>query len=187
MSAPVLVSMSLARLNWGCGPRPVPGWTNLDRIDAPGIDVRCDLLDGIPLPDQSFDYAVGIHVLQDLPWPALPRALDELRRVLKPGGVLRLGLPDLDRAIDAYRRSDHGYFYVRDEDARSIGAKLVTQVIWYGNVRTPFTADFAEELLDGAAFRQIRRCAYGRTHSAYADIVSLDNRERESFYMEACR
>lgn len=30
----------------------------------------------------------------------------EVRRVLKPGGVLRLGLPDLDKALQAYLRKD---------------------------------------------------------------------------------
>jgi hypothetical protein len=39
------------------------------------------------------------------PHLAITPALRELRRLLVPRGVLRLGLPDLDRAIDAYRAS----------------------------------------------------------------------------------
>lgn len=177
--------MNIARLNWGCGPRPMPGWINLDMLDIEGIDLCCDLRLGIPLSDNVFDYAVGIHVLQDFTWKELPTALAEVRRVLKPHGVLRLGLPDLNRAIDAYRRGEPQYFYIPDEDARSLGGKLVTQLVWYGSVRTPFTEDFAQELLEDAGFGHIRPCAFRQTHSEYEAIVALDNRERESFYMEA--
>ena len=60
------------------------------------------------MPDGRFHYAVSIHGLQDLPYPDVVPVLRELRRVVRPGGVLRLGLPDLDRSIEAYRRGD-GY------------------------------------------------------------------------------
>ncbi len=163
----------------------MPGWINLDMLEIEGIDLCCDLRLGIPLSDNVFDYAVGMHVLQDLAWQELPIALAEVRRVLKPHGVLRLGLPDMDRAIDAYRRGNARYFHIEDEDARSLGGKLVTQLVWYGSVRTPFTEDFARELLEDVGFRHIRPCTFKQTHSEYEAIVTLDNRERESFYMEA--
>jgi SAM-dependent methyltransferase len=173
------------RLNWGCGPQPAPGWINADIRAYDGVDLCGDIRDGLALADHAIDYAVAIHVLQDLAWPDIPGALRELRRVLKPGAVLRLALPDLDRAIDAYRRGDAAYFYVPDADAQAIGAKLVTQIIWYGSVRTPFTFDFAAELLGQAGFGDVTRCAFRQTASPFPDIVSLDNRERESLFIEA--
>jgi SAM-dependent methyltransferase len=179
--------MAIRRLNWGCGPEPVPGWINSDRLATPGIDLSCDVLDGLPLPDDDVDYIAAIHALQDLAYVDVPVALKELRRVLRPGGVLRLALPDLDRAVDAYRRRDASYFYVPDEHARSIGAKLVTQIVWYGSVRTPFTYDFAEEVLLSAGFAAVRRCDFRRTASGHPGIVELDNRERESLFVEAVK
>jgi predicted SAM-dependent methyltransferase len=146
-----------------------------------------DIRDGLDLPDACMDCAVGIHVLQDLPWADIPAALAELHRVLKPGAPLRLGLPDLDRAIDAYRRGDAAYFHVPDDDAPSLGAKLVTQIIWYGSVRTPFTFDFARDLLQQAGFERIARCSFRQTTTSLPDIVTLDNRERESLFVEAFR
>lgn len=185
--------MSLAReseckrLNWGCGPCIAPGWSNSDRNPGEGIDLPCDIRDGLPVESNTFDYVVSIHALQDLPYPDLLPALSELYRVLKPGGVLRLGLPDLDKALQAYLRRDAGYFYIPDQEARSIGAKLITQIIWYGSVRTPFTYDFIEELLLQVGFRGVVRCAYRQSKSPYTDISALDNRERESMFIEATK
>jgi predicted SAM-dependent methyltransferase len=175
------------RLNWGCGEYPEPGWLNSDIKDSPGIDIVADVRAGLPLETDSIDYITSIHALPELPYPDLVPALAELRRVLKPGGVLRLALPDLDRAIAAYQRGDHEYFDVPDADARSIGAKFVTQMTWYGYSHTLFVYDFVEELLERAGFAQITRCQYKQTASRWPDIADLDNRERESLFVEAVK
>lgn len=177
--------LQVRRLNWGCGPCTPTGWINADRHPGPGVDLPGDIRNGLALPDRSLDYAVAIHTLQDLAWQDIPAALAELRRVLRAGGVLRLGLPDLDRAIDAYRRNDASYFYVPDRDARSVGAKLVTQIIWYGSVRTPMTYDFVRECLEASGFSDVRRCAFRASTSGIPEIVALDNRECESLFVEA--
>ena len=174
-------------LNWGCGEQIHPGWVNSDVRARPGVDLPCNIVEGLPVEDSSFDHAVSIHGLQDLPWPDIPKALSELHRVLRPGGCLRLAVPDLDRAIEAYRSGDSAYFYVPDRDARSVGAKLVTQIIWYGTVRTPFTFDYACEVLEDAGFTSVVRCAFRETKSGYKPLADLDNRERESLFMEARR
>lgn len=173
------------RLNVGCGPCAAPGWINADARAGQGVDLVGDIRSGLALDSDSMQYIVAIHVLQDLPYTDIPIALKELRRVLVAEGVLRLGLPDLDRAIRAYLSGDHAYFYVPDCDAHSIGTKLVTQLVWYGSVRTPLTFDCMEEWLLREGFHDIRRCAFRRTLSRYPDIVTLDNRPRESFFVEA--
>lgn len=178
---------ALCRLNLGCGPQVIPGWINADRRPATGVEAWGDFRDGLPLADASIDYAVAMHLLQDLAWCDIPPLLAEVRRVLKPGGILRIGVPDLDRAIDAYRRGDAAYFHIPDRDAASLGAKLVTQIIWYGSVRTPFTWDYADEVLRAAGYARVVRCDYGRTASGCPDLAALDNRERESLYVEATR
>jgi predicted SAM-dependent methyltransferase len=175
------------RLNWGCGEHPEPGWLNSDIKDAPGIDIVADVRAGLPLETDSIDYIVSIHALPELPYTDLVPALAELRRVLKPGGVLRLALPDLERGIAAYQRGDDDYFHVPDEDARSLGAKFVTQMVWYGYSRSLFVPDFVEELLQKAGFDHVDHCAYRKTSSGWDDIVELDNREPETMFVEAVK
>ena len=178
---------SVRRLNWGCGTYPEPGWINSDIKDGPGIDISCDIRHGLPLDDESIDYAVSIHALPEVPYPDLVPTLTELRRVLRPGGVLRLALPNLENAMDAYRRGDRDYFLIPDDDMRSLGGKLITQLVWYGYSRTMFVPDFIEELLQKAGFSEVRHVAIGQTTTAYADIVALDNRGDESLFVEAVR
>jgi SAM-dependent methyltransferase len=178
---------AVRRLNWGCGTQPESGWLNSDVKDAPGIDISADILAGLPLDDDSLDYIVSIHALPELGYPELPVALCELRRILKPDGVLRLALPDLERAMCAYRDGDAGYFLVPDDHVRSLGGKLVAQLTWYGYSRSMFTFDFIEELLYGAGFRRVERCAYRQTAAPFPQIVDLDNRERESLFAEAVK
>ncbi|HEY1329294.1 MAG TPA: methyltransferase domain-containing protein [Casimicrobiaceae bacterium] len=175
----------MVRLNLGCGAKASPGWLNCDIAALPGVDFRMDLPRGLPLASGSADYIAAIHVVQDLAWPSIAPALEELYRVLKPGGVLRLAVPDLDRAIDAYRAGDARYFYVPERDAQSVGAKLTTQIIWYGSVRTPCTFDFLEEWLHKAGFDEIVRQRFGT--SRVPGLADLDNRERESLFVEAIK
>lgn len=175
------------RLNWGCGPVRPRGWVNSDVEPGDGVDLACDIRDGLPVPDDTFDCVVSIHVLEQLPYLELDAALRELRRVLKPGGTIRLSVPDLDRAIGAYRAGDPRYFYVPDRDVTSIGGKLSVQMTWYGSSRSLFTYDFLQELLGRTGFRAIRRCAFRETVSGDPAIVALDNRERESLIVEAIK
>ena len=175
----------LRRLNWGCGTEPQPGWINSDIKEDPTVDLSCDILEGLPLEEGSVDYAVSIHALPELSYPDQVPALMELRRVLAPGGVLRLALPDFDRAIEAYRAGDRDYFLIPDEDARALGSKLIVQLLWYGYSKTLFTFDFIAELLRRAGFGAVRRCEFQQTHSRYPEIVSLDNRREESLFVEA--
>jgi SAM-dependent methyltransferase len=178
---------AVRRLNWGCGGHPEPGWINSDRKAGPGIDISCDIREGLPLAEASIDYAVSIHALPEVPYPDLVPVLGELRRVLKPGGVLRIGLPNLENAMDAYRRGDRAYFLIPDEEMSTLGGKLIAQLVWYGYSRTIFVPEFAEELLRTAQFSEVRHLDTGKTASQFADIVSLDDRPLESFFVEAVR
>jgi predicted SAM-dependent methyltransferase len=105
--------------------------------------------------------------------------------VLKPGGALRLGLPDLDKAMRAYRDGNADYFLIPDDDVRSLGGKLIVQMTWYGYSKSMYTFDFAEELLYRAGFCRVERCRYQQTMSEHSEITMLDNRERESFFVDA--
>ncbi len=175
------------RLNWGCGTDPAPGWLNADVEEGHGVDISCDIREGLPLEDASIDYVVSIHALPELPYGDLETALSELKRVLRPEGMLRLSLPDLERAIRAYLDGDVGYFPVPDDDARSLGGKMILYLTRYGYSCSLYTFDSIEELLLRAGFRRVVRCGLGESTSEYPGITELDNREAESLFVEAVK
>ena len=177
----------IRRLHWGCSSWGLTGWINSDRKEGPGIDISCDIRDGLPLDAGSIDYAASIHALPEVPYPDLVPVQKGGCRVLRPNGVLRLGLPDLDSTIQAYLRQDSSYFPIPDEEAVSLGAKFVVHLIWYGDTRTFFTHDFLEEHLFKGGFAVVAQCAYGETRSIYSDIAELDDREEESLFVEAIK
>jgi SAM-dependent methyltransferase len=175
------------RLNWGCGESGEPGWINSDLKEGPGVDISCDILDGLPIESNTLDYVVSIHALPMISYPDLVPVLEELRRVLKPGGVLRLALPDVDKGIRAYLAGEHSYFAVPDDDARTLGGKFILHMLWFGYSVSMFTSEFAHELLERAGFEQIRDCRFGETNSEDPGITELDNREPETLFVEAVK
>jgi len=151
------------------------------------VDVVADIHGGLPLTDESIDYAVSVHALQEIPYADLVPTLRELRRVLRPGGILRLVLPDLDKGIRAYLDRTADRFMIPDEEAKSLGGKFIVHMLWYGYSRVLFTHDFAEELLLKAGFARVSRCQYRETASPHGNIVDLDNRAAESLFVEAVK
>ncbi len=177
----------LKRFNWGCGPDVRFGWVNSDIMALPGIDIVADIRTGLPIASDSFDYVVSIHALPEIPYRDLDRTLQELRRVLKPNGVLRLALPDMNKAIRAMQERDIDYFLIGDDEVRSLSGKCIVQLTWYGQSRCMFTVEFIDELLSRNGFRAIRECRYRESLSGLAGITELDNRPLESLFVEAIK
>jgi predicted SAM-dependent methyltransferase len=182
-----MASPTIRRLQFGCGAFPAAGWINTNLLPGEGVDLPGDIRNGLPLASDSIQYIASMHALVELPYLEVVPALRELHRILEPSGVLRLGLPDLDRAIAAYLAGDRDYFTVPDDEMASIDGKFVVQMTWYGTNLMMFTPTVARELLERAGFREVREAAYRETSSPFPEIVELDNRPKESFFVEAVK
>lgn len=87
------------KLNVGAGGRRIPGYKGVDVVARPGADIIAPA-DAIPLKDSSVEEIMAIHLFEHiLPWDA-PKALDEWYRLLKPGGLLVLEMPDLKKCCE---------------------------------------------------------------------------------------
>ena len=86
-----------------------------------------DLRKGIPAPTESVDAVYHSHVLEHIDRDAVPRFLDEIRRVLKPGGLHRVVVPDLEHYVHEYLESlEHG---LEDPQARARHDGTVSRMI----------------------------------------------------------
>jgi predicted SAM-dependent methyltransferase len=168
------------RVNIGCGSIRPEGWTN---VDVELWDVRQ------PPPDayrDAFSSAVCSFAIQELDFHELPVALQNIKAVLKPWGVLRVLVPDIAKARRAYHRGDRAWF-PQDERTGSIDAAYCTYLTWFGTVKSVFTPIYLRELLDGAGFVGVHAMPYGWTDSDDPTIVELDSRRKEALIFEARR
>jgi len=89
-------------LNVGCGDCLHEAWVNLDlQGGRPGV-LRHDLAQGLPFADGGFDAVYCSHVLEHLPRDEAPALVRECLRVLRPGGVGRFVVPDLEAIVRLY-------------------------------------------------------------------------------------
>lgn len=82
------------KLDLGGGADPRPGYVNVDRLCGKEIHP-------LDYPDGAADEIVASHCLEHLPMRTAIAAVKDWARVLKPGGVLKIAVPDLDRIIKA--------------------------------------------------------------------------------------
>ena len=103
----ILRSRNQARLHLGCASNYLDGWTNID-LFRPGrrLDLRWDLRRGIPAPDDCAESILAEHLLEHIDLGGGIGLLKECYRVLRSGGVLRIGVPDLERYVRSYLCDD---------------------------------------------------------------------------------
>ncbi len=92
-------------LNLGCGSTFHSDWVNVDFINHNGKVIAYDLRLGIPFAEASFDVVYHSHVLEHMPKAWGEFFIKECFRVLRPGGLLRVVVPDLENIAQAYLKS----------------------------------------------------------------------------------
>jgi predicted SAM-dependent methyltransferase len=88
--------------NFGCGTTFHRAWDNFDFVPC-GAEVRSvDLRQSLPFEDNVYDAVYSSHTLEHLPRNEAPAVLAEFRRILKPAGIIRIVVPDLELMARTY-------------------------------------------------------------------------------------
>ena len=97
-----MMRTDIRKLHLGCGAKRIPGWFHVDALDFPHVDHRGPVEDLGFIADGTVELIYASHVLEHFGRRTYMDVLREWRRVLRPGGVLRLAVPDFAAAARLY-------------------------------------------------------------------------------------
>ena len=121
LSSRRLASLDGCRVNIGCGDRPTPGWINLELRSASNVHFW-DCRRGLPFSDNAVNAIYAEHTFEHFEPDAEGKYfLRESLRCLRPGGVLRIVVPDAGAYLRAYGRAWDPLASMRQLEARKEG------------------------------------------------------------------
>lgn len=90
------------KLNIGCGTTFHPSWVNIDLEPSSPLVLHYDVRKGLPFNDETFDVCYSSHVLEHMSHAQAETFVKEIYRVIKPGGIVRIAVPDLEGIVRSY-------------------------------------------------------------------------------------
>ncbi len=103
-----MIAQRIAGLNLGSRNRSIPGFLNMDEGQHDGVDIVGDVADLSQFTDGSVPAIYASHILEHFPHVKTLSVVKEWARVLSPGGILYVAVPDFRRAIDIYLANPRG-------------------------------------------------------------------------------
>jgi predicted SAM-dependent methyltransferase len=207
-------------VQYGCGLSAPEGWVNFDasptlrlqktpllgmlikgRLKAIFPDeVRYgDITKGLPgIRDNSCDAVYCSHVLEHLSLEDFHKALHNTYRMLKPGGIFRLVMPDLEKCVEFYTHArakgerDASLRFMENTilgtEQRPKGLKAIAETV-FGNARHLWMWDHQGviEALEKAGFSSVRKCSYHDSKEEMFHLVEAESRFVHAVALEAIK
>jgi SAM-dependent methyltransferase len=167
------------KLHLGSGGLRPPGWVNVDIVGM-DPDLHWDLTRPLPFPDGVAEAVFLEHVLEHFPLAQVLEILAEARRLLAPGGIVRVGVPDFGRYAESY--AGDRTFIERERPGRPTALLAVGEVAQSHGHRSVWDAETLELVLADAGFEDVRRRAFG--DSDLDPAPDSAHRESETLYAE---
>ncbi|MCO6432451.1 MAG: methyltransferase domain-containing protein [Deltaproteobacteria bacterium] len=193
-----------------------PGWISADICDVNGgvgfnqiiareqgsFFIRHNAETPLPLPDNSITLVHSEHFIEHVSISSAALWLSEIKRIVKPGGIIRLVTPDLARYIEGYNDPQQAFFaehwrilanhpQCREACYRSgifapRRAAMVNQIFYFWGHRWIY--DFEEMVylatLAGFDRDQVSHCSFHNGKEPELAALDRENRRDESLYVE---
>lgn len=188
----VLDAQSINYIDLGCGQQPTDGFVGIDYFGGLG-SYAADLRFPLKVASNHVDGIFTEHTLEHLTYRHVAALLRECHRILKPGGCIRVVLPDVGEMARRYAAHDAAWFeqwahHMLGTRNRALATPMeaisfVTQE--YGHVSC-WDHDTVAHYLAQAGFVDVARCTWrqGRDPRMLRDNAEPD-RTLFSLYMEA--
>ncbi|WP_265943735.1 class I SAM-dependent methyltransferase [Dechloromonas sp. A34] len=152
------------KLHLGCGKRHIPGFVHIDAIDYSHVDHVATIDNLSFIGDSSVDVIYNCHVLEHFKRRDVGRVLKEWYRVLKPGGTLRISVPDFAQLCEVYQKFGRLDLV--------IGPLFGRQDYLYNIHYNAFDQAALTQQLEDAGFVNVRRYDWRETEHADIDDFS---------------
>jgi len=181
-------------VNIGSGGKGQSGWVNVEIIPMQDTTLCLDVRRRLPLADDSVARLLAEHVVEHMDFrDDLPTVLRDWRRVLQPGGVIRIIVPDAGRFLRAYASADPTRWHDLGWNMERLPAGLYTPMhvinhVFHQGGEHLFAYDF-ETLawaLRQAGFSTVEQMSY-RTSRDPTLAIDQANHAPYSLYVEAVK
>ncbi|HVM40075.1 MAG TPA: methyltransferase domain-containing protein [Acidimicrobiia bacterium] len=161
-------------LHLGCGPNHFEGWVNVDFDAQYHPDVVCDLSKSLPAEPGTVDLIYSEHFLEHVTLAEGLALLRRCRAALRPGGVVRIAMPDLRAVIDYYLGDWKDQDWLRQPEYAAIdsAAHMLNYSLREWGHQYLYDAAELRLRLEQAGFVDVRACEWGES-----DHPELRNRE----------
>jgi predicted SAM-dependent methyltransferase len=188
------------KVNIGCGPRPLEGWINIDAFPMSPSVIAWDCRRSIPLPDGSASFIFAEHFFEHIERPKqTDRFLSECLRVLEPGGIIRLVVPDAGLYLHKYcepgwdgfaetrpLRKEKGAYIDSLKVPYATKMELINAVFrQFGEHRYAYDAETLIHTLSTAGFAQVTQQQFGVSKAG--SCPDTEKRRSESLYVEGVK
>lgn len=137
------------KLHIGCGQKYLPGYKHVDVIDSEHIDYVCDARELNMIDAGSASEIYACHILEHVERSDVVDVLKEWYRALKPGGVIRIAVPDFEAIVQEY---------INNNDlSRYLGLLYGGQTYKYNFHYVTFDFKLLKGMLEAAGFNDVQR------------------------------
>jgi len=149
-----------------------------------------DATNGLPVPDESCEVLYSSHMLEHLDKTEANKFLDEAFRLLRPGGVLRIAVPDIRKKIEAYNESGDADEFLDSTHLcvpkpKSLAHRLRLLVVGLRHHQWMYDGNSLIRILEQHGFSRAEITPAGATKIPDHEPLNLRERETESVYVEA--
>jgi predicted SAM-dependent methyltransferase len=151
---------------------------------------HADATKGIPLQSNSCDVIYSSHMLEHLDRAGADRFLQEAFRVLKPNGIVRLAVPDIQKLVKQYDESGNADAFIDSTNLcrprpATFSQKLRFLFIGPRHHQWMYDGRSLSKLLEKHGFSKAQAMAAGSTNISTPGELDLEERVAESVYVEA--
>ena len=144
----------------------------------------------LPLADNSVDNLYSSHMLEHLDRQKAQSFLKEAKRVIKPGGIIRIVVPDLRLLVDDYiKNGDANEFMIKLKMYKVMPGSLIEKLkyLFVGDRHHQwnYDADSLSSLLKISGFENTSVLKVGSTTISHPGSLDLYERAEQSLYIEA--